>query len=155
MYVGKFTNTHGIKGEIKIQSDLDHKEEIFKKGNILTIASKSFEIVSYRVHKGYDMVTFKDINNINDIIMYKGKSVFIDRSTLSENVTFLSDLIDVPVYLNDECIGLVTDYENGANPLLICNINNKKVLIPLLGDFIIEKNKDKVIVNEKVKELFI
>ena len=101
------------------------------------------------------MVTFKDINNINDIIMYKGKSVFIDRSTLSENVTFLSDLIDVPVYLNDECIGLVTDYENGANPLLICNINNKKVLIPLLGDFIIEKNKDKVIVNEKVKELFI
>ena len=41
-----------------------YKEEIFKKGNILTIASKSFEIVSYRVHKGYDMVTFKDINNI-------------------------------------------------------------------------------------------
>ena len=25
MYIGKYVNTHGIKGEIKIQSDIDHK----------------------------------------------------------------------------------------------------------------------------------
>ena len=127
MYVGKFINTHGIRGEIKIQSDLDHKEEIFKKENVLTIDSRTFVINTYRVHKGYDMVTFKGINNINDIIMYKGKSVFIDRSTLSKSITFLSDLIDAPIYLNNKCIGSVFDYENGKNPLLICNINNKNV----------------------------
>ena len=43
MYIGKYVNTHSIKGEIKIQSDIDHKDVVFKIGNEISIASKAFK----------------------------------------------------------------------------------------------------------------
>ena len=91
MYIGKLVNTHGIKGEIKIQSDIDHKDAVFKIGNEISIASKAFKIKTYRVHKGYDMVTFDGINNINDILPLKGNKVFIDRNLLPKDIIFYDD----------------------------------------------------------------
>ena len=32
IYIGKIVNTHGIKGEIRIISNFDKKEIVFKKG---------------------------------------------------------------------------------------------------------------------------
>ena len=63
--IGKFVNTHGIKGEIRIKSDFSRKDLIFKKGNYIYINNNKFLIKSYRVHKNYDMLTFDGINNIN------------------------------------------------------------------------------------------
>ncbi len=58
IYIGKFVNTHGIKGEIRILSDVAYKKEIFQKGNKLYIGKNKtpFIIQNYRVHKNYDMI---------------------------------------------------------------------------------------------------
>ena len=64
VYVGKIVSTHGIKGEIRILSDFDYKEKVFKVGNKLIIENKEYTIKSYRKHKNYDMVTFIDRNHI-------------------------------------------------------------------------------------------
>ena len=64
--VGKVVNTHGIKGEIRILSDFQFKDKVFKVNNSLIIGDKSYVIKSYRVHKMFDMVTLDDFNNIND-----------------------------------------------------------------------------------------
>lgn len=40
LYVGDIVNTHGIKGEIRILSDADYKDCIFKKGVHLYIGKK-------------------------------------------------------------------------------------------------------------------
>lgn len=155
MYIGKFINTHGIKGEIKILSDIDHKDLIFLPGNTLIIDNKSFVISSYRVHKNLDMVTFDSINDINDILPYKGKNVFIDRDLLDKTTIFYNDLIDKKLILNDIVIGKVLDYDNGINPLLICLINDKKVYIPLKGNFIKEVNDDNIILEEIAKGIIL
>ena len=34
VYVGKIVSTHGIKGEVKILSDFEYKDKVFKVGNI-------------------------------------------------------------------------------------------------------------------------
>jgi ribosomal 30S subunit maturation factor RimM len=34
VYIGKIVNTHGIKGELRIRSDFEKKELVFKVGNI-------------------------------------------------------------------------------------------------------------------------
>ena len=44
--IGKFVNTHGIKGEIRIKSDFSRKDLIFKKGNYIYINNKKFLIKS-------------------------------------------------------------------------------------------------------------
>ena len=79
--VGKIVNTHGIKGELRILSSLSEQEKkaIFQVGSHLIIDGISYEITSYRRHKNYDMVKFKGINYINDVLKYKGKKVYVLR----------------------------------------------------------------------------
>ena len=72
IYIGKIVNTHGIKGEVRILSDFEYKEEVFKINNKLIVDNNELIIKSYRKHKNYDMVTFEGIDDINDVLKYKG-----------------------------------------------------------------------------------
>ena len=67
--IGKVVNTFGLKGELKIESMTDFVEERFRKGQQLYIDSKEgFKEVSVlrkREHKGFLLVTFKDLEDIN------------------------------------------------------------------------------------------
>ena len=49
--VGKFVNTHGLKGEIRIISDFEYKNDVFKPDNKIYINDQLFIIDSYRKHK--------------------------------------------------------------------------------------------------------
>ena len=81
--VGKYVNTHGIKGEIRILSDFSRKDLIFKPKFKLYINNKEFIVKSYRKHKKYDMITFEGINSINDIEYLKGNNVYIKRDDIN------------------------------------------------------------------------
>ena len=48
IYVGKIVNTHGIKGEIRILSDFQFKDKVFKKDKKLIIDNLEYIIRSYR-----------------------------------------------------------------------------------------------------------
>ncbi len=54
IYIGKVIGTHGIKGEIKILSDVEVSDKAFKSGNVLYFEDESNEYIieSVRVHKG-------------------------------------------------------------------------------------------------------
>ncbi|MCD8562397.1 MAG: hypothetical protein LRY26_01295 [Bacilli bacterium] len=69
--IGKLVNTHGIRGEVKIISDFELKDQVFKKGNTLFINNEQLEIISYRKHKNFDMVKLKDLEDINLVLNIK------------------------------------------------------------------------------------
>ena len=99
VYLGKYVNTHGIKGEIRIKSSFPYKDKVFKKNNEIIILDNTYLINSYRVHKDYDMVTLDGISDINMIPFPKNISVFIDKDKfLSKNEYLDSDLIGFIVY---------------------------------------------------------
>ena len=81
IYVGKIVNTHALKGEIRIISDFEYKDRVFIVNNRLYVGEKKEELIieTYRVHKQFDMIKFKGIDNINDVIKYKGNKVYIDK----------------------------------------------------------------------------
>ena len=159
VFVGKIVNTHGIKGEFRIKSDFEKKDLVFKIGGILYIDKTPYEITSYRVHKGYDMVTIKDFTNINDVLPFKGKNVFINRSDLklSDDDYIYEDLIGCEVIFENELLGSVVDYTTGANTLLEVNYNNKIYYIPIKADYILSVDKDnkKINVTEETKGLIL
>ena len=146
VYIGVIVNTHALKGEVRIISDFEYKDRVFKIKNSLYIGDlKSHEeIESYRVHKNYDMVKFKGINNINDVLKYKGKKVYVLRNNLNlKSDEYLeSDLIGLNAIFEGKEIGIITDIINNNGYKLI-KINDK--LIPLKTNFIekinIEKNE--------------
>lgn len=142
--LGKYVNTHGIKGEIRIKSNFPYKDKVFKIGNEIIILDNIYKINSYRIHKDYDMVTLLGINSINDLPFPKNTKVFIDRDKYLTKKDYLdSDLIGFIVYnsrierevldifyLNDKKKLIQTN--NGYIPMeLIKNIDleNKRILI--------------------------
>ena len=146
--VGKYVKTHGIKGEIKIRSNIKYKEKVFKQGNTLKINNQEFVIEGWRKHQEYDMITFKGINDINQIIDLKGSNVYIDKELLNldTNEYLDTDLIGLDIYIGSKLVGKVDDitYLNHNKKLLV--INNKYIPFELIKDIDL-KNK-KIIVEE-------
>ena len=148
IYLGEIVNTHGIKGEVRIVSDFKFKNDVFKIGKNLYVGnSKVKEIINtYRVHKNYDMVTFKGINDINDVLKYKGKKVYIMREEFEFDGILDEDVIGLDVYSKDKKIGIVEDVlKSNAHPILEVK-NDKNVIsyIPFIDAFVLNvdlKNK--------------
>lgn len=156
--IGKIVNTHGIKGEIKIKSDFDRKREAFKPGNKVIIENNEYTINTYRVHKDFDMITLKEFDNINQVLAFKTKFIYINREELSlSNVEYiLDDLIDMDLVINNEVIGKVVDYSNNTNPLL--KIKADKIFyIPIKGNYIdkVDIENNKVYAKEETKGLIL
>lgn len=146
--IGKYITTHGIKGEIRIKSDFKYKNKVFLIGNKLYINNKEYIIVSYRVHKGYDMVTFKGIDNINDIINLKGKLVYFNKEDLylKESEYLDEDLIDFSVYLKNDFKGKVSNIRYLTKDKKLLVIKDKLIPFELINK--IDLNNKKIIIEE-------
>ena len=150
LYLGKIVNTHGIKGEIRILSDFKYKEQVFKKGNNIYIGKdKTKEVLnSYRVHKNYDMVTLEGINDINDVLKYKGMNVYIDRNEYKFEGIIYEDLIGMKVFSDTKEIGVIEEVLNSsAHPII--KLDNG-VMIPFIDEFILNVDLDKKEVKVKL-----
>ncbi|XMB67389.1 ribosome maturation factor RimM [Mycoplasmatota bacterium zrk1] len=144
---GKLVNTHGLRGEVKINSKSDFKSERFKKGNKLYI-DKSIEVTvkSHRTHKNLDLVMFEEYSNINDVEKYKGLDVFVKKDNikkLDEDEYYFFELEGLDVFENNQYLGKVKEIrENPANPILILSTESKDVMIPFVSEFIIKVDID-------------
>lgn len=142
IYIGKIVNTHGIKGEVRILSRFDFKEKVFVPNTLIYIGEEKIEekIVSYRKHKSFDMVLLEGINDINDVLKYKGKNVYISSSSLklSDNEILDEDLIGFTALYEDKEIGIVNDIMDYGNKVLKIN----ESLIPYNENFILKLDKE-------------
>ncbi|HLS09487.1 ribosome maturation factor RimM [Lentibacillus sp.] len=146
--VGKIVNTHGIKGEVKVQrmTDFDDRFDI---GNKLILQKENgqaleLEIDGHRIHKGFDLIHFKDFNNINDVEHFKGHDLKIreDQLTeLDENEFYYHEIIGCAVYLtNGEKLGVIKEIlAPGANDVwVVQQEKGKDVLVPYIEDVVKE-----------------
>ena len=142
--IGKILNTHGIRGELKIKSDSDFTAQRFQPGEIVTVKhgreSLEFEIASYRMHKGFHMLKFKGIDNINDVEYLKGDTMYQEREheaiELAPNEYYYSDIIGCTVFNEGEVLGRIIDiFETGANDVWVVK-GDKEYLIPYIEDVV-------------------
>ena len=150
VYIGKIVNTHGIKGELRIRSNFELKNVIFKPGFTLYVGDGyvAEEIVTYRPHKEFDMVTFKGYDNINQVLNYLKMNVYVKRSDLelSKDEYILDDLIGLYVEENGEMLGKVEEIVyNGIN-ILLSVVGDKCFYIPKAGNFIKRVDLEKGII---------
>lgn len=160
VYIGKIVNTHGIKGELRILSDFEKKDAVFLKDMPIYIGKeKQQEIIeSYRPHKQFEMITLKNYTNINEVLKYKNKSVYVLRVDLHLKDTeyLYEDLLGLSVYENEKMLGNVVEIVyNTSNPLLYVKAE-KNFYIPLNDTFIKKVDRHKRIVEvENVKGLML
>jgi len=146
VYIGKVVNTHGIKGEIRILSKFPFKDKVFVVGKKLMIGEESYTITSYRVHKGFDMVTLEGFRNINDVLFLMKKDVYVlkEELQLENNEVLDEDLITFTVLTKDGRRGIIKEIFNASENNKILRIElDHEVLIPFSSPMILEIDKNK------------
>ena len=152
IYLGDLVNTHGIKGEVRIISDFKYKKQVFIPGFSLYIGKhkEKLTINTYRIHKNYDMVTFEGIDNINDVLIYKGEIVYVNKADLNINGYLNEDLIGMDVYDSGRRMGKVVNIvKNKIYDILVVSYNNKEYLVPNIEEFIngVDLENKKILIN--------
>ena len=141
IYVGRIVNTHGIRGEVRILSDFKYKSRVFVCGNTIYIGNEKIKevIASYRFHKIFDMITLEGISNINDVLKYKGKKIYVlrDELHLAKGEYLGSDLIGLDVLVHGRIVGKVIAYLDDIHQdKIVVNKDNLKYYVPFVDDII-------------------
>lgn len=137
---GKIVNTHGVRGELKIQPWADGPE--FLKGfRKLYVDGKPFEVISAKVHKGCAIIAFAGIDNIDAANLLRNKIVFIDRDDvkLPAGSYFLQDLMGISAIndVTDEVIGTVSEIMNmPSSDVYVIKGESGEILVPAVPEFI-------------------
>ena len=143
--VGKIVNTQGIRGEVRVISKTDFSEERYKKGNELFLFQEnkkpiSLIVKSHRKHKNFDILSFEEHPNINDVEKYRDGILKITKDQqgeLEENAFYYHEIIGLEVF-DEEGISLGTVKEiltPGANDVWVIGQNKKgqkDILIPYI-----------------------
>ncbi len=151
---GKIINTHGIKGEVKIQPWTDNAE-FLQKFKFLYIDGAPVRLLGGRIHKDCLIARLEGVSNVNDAMVLKNKVVFIDRSEvkLPRGEFFLCDIIGAEVCTEDGVLlGKLTDIlEMPAGNIYVVN-GEREILIPAVPEFIIKTDIDAGVITVKLIE---
>ena len=158
VYLGKIVNTHGIKGEVRLLSQIRYKDRIFVKGMPIYIGhARVHEVIDgYRVHKNFDMITLKGYSNINEVLKYKGEAVYINRDDLRlEEGEFLdTDLIGMKVFMDSKERGIVKKILIDKQDKFVVYTGKRDVYVPYVKEIIQDIVPGKGIILENISGLF-
>ena len=147
LQVGVITQTHGIRGEVKVFPMTDDVKR-FKKGISLLLQTKKetlpLEVESVKFFKQYVILKFKGYDSINDIEQFVKKELYVTRENavkLKKDEYFIADLIGLAVFDEDEKpIGEVKDVmQTGANDVYVVALpDGNEVLLPAIRECILQ-----------------
>ncbi len=154
--IGKITNFFGIKGEAKV--GFDNVNQIKNAKSVLMLDDESqveLQIKSIRFHKNFAIVKFDGIDDINDLLQYKGQRIFVLKqealNKLEKDEFLIQDLIGCIVFneQNEKLGEVVNISTNSAQDML--NIKNgfgKVDLVPFVDEFfpIVDIKNKKIII---------
>ena len=150
--VGIISSTHGVRGEVKVFPTTDDMKRFKKLKEVLLDTGKetlTLEIEGVKFFKQFVILKFKGYDNIDDIVKYRGKSLFVPRENavkLQKDEYFIADLIGLKVVNEDGSFtGVLKDVmETGANDVYIVQSQDgKEVLIPAIKDCILQVDFEK------------
>lgn len=143
--IGLISNTHGLKGELKVRPYTENAKRFEKVRKVLIKKAKDnfeeYEVQSVRYQKDIVLLKLKGIDDIEVAEKLKTQSLFIpreDAKELDENEFFIADLIGCDIYENKERIGELVDIftAGAADVYVIKRIGKKDLLLPALESII-------------------
>ncbi|MBE6992285.1 MAG: 16S rRNA processing protein RimM [Ruminococcaceae bacterium] len=91
---GQIVNTHGIRGEVRIQPWCDSADFLLDIDKFY-LDGKAVKFTGKRVHKTMLIAKPEGVDNANDAALLKGKVLYFDRddAQLEAGLVFIDDLI--------------------------------------------------------------
>lgn len=147
LQVGVITQTHGIRGEVKVFPTTDDAARFQELRQVLLDTGKetiSLEIENVKFFKQFVILKFKGYDNINDIERYKRCALLVKRDDavpLEEDEYYIADMIGMKVVTDrDEEFGILKNVmETGANDVYVIEHPSAgEVLIPAIKECILD-----------------
>lgn len=153
--VGVISNTHGIRGEVKVYPTTDNVRRFDDLKEVILDTGKEqliLHVTSVKYFKNMVILKFKEFDNINDIIPYKGMDLLVTRENaipLEEGEYYIADIIGSKVITDeDKILGTLTDVlQTGANDVYVVKTKDGKgVLLPSIEECILDRDIENKIV---------
>ncbi len=95
---GKIVNTHGVRGEVRIEVWLDSPALLKRCGRVF-LGGEERKLLSAREHKGFLIAQLEGVSDVNAAQALKNRVVQIDRADakLPRGAYFLQDIIGASV----------------------------------------------------------
>ena len=146
LQIGVITQTHGVRGEVKVFPTTDDPARYKKLKKVILDTGKEqlpLEIQGGKLFKQFVILKFKGIDNRNDIEKYRRCPLLVEREDavpLEEDEYFIADMIGMEVVTEDgQIFGTLKDViETGANDVyVIDSAAHGEVLIPAIKECIL------------------
>ena len=153
--VGVISNTHGIRGEVKVYPTTDNVRRFDDLKEVILDTGKeqlNLHVTSVKYFKNMVILKFKEFDNINDIIPYKGMDLLVTRENaipLEEGEYYIADIIGSKVITDeDKILGMLTEVlQKGANDVYVVKTKDgKEVLLPSIEECILDRDIENKIV---------
>ncbi len=135
---GKVLNTHGVRGEIKVENYCD--EGFFKKHKALTIGGAAYTVKSCRPHGAFELLTLEGIDTVEQAMVLKGKAITIPRTQLKlkKGEYLYQDLYGFDVFdtRTQAVIGKLREVlERPAHMVYAIDSPEGEILVPAIAPF--------------------
>lgn len=136
---GKITNTHGVRGEVRITPWAD--SAAFLRGfRTFYIDGQPVRVLRSRVHKNQLIAQFEGYDDVNAAMTLKNKVIHIDRADakLPEGRYFLQDLLGMRVVSDaGEALGELADVLDLPQGSVYVVRGTREILIPDVPEFLL------------------
>ncbi|MBQ9066872.1 MAG: 16S rRNA processing protein RimM [Clostridia bacterium] len=149
---GRIVNTHGVRGEVKIEPWADDASFLtrFKR---FYLDGTPVAVRSVRVHKTMCIAALEGIRDVNEAMALKGKVLCIDRddARLPKGTVFLQDILGAKVV--DEAgteLGVLEEVIPEPSASVYVVRGAREILIPDVPAFILDKDADNGVVTVRL-----
>ena len=143
--VGQIVNTHGLKGEVKVNIRTDSPEVFELFDSVYTQSGTEYEVMGVRYQKGCVLLKLKGIDNVDDAERMRGTVLYAERdifSSLPEDTYLVADIVGLKVKEKETVYGTVEDVlTTGSNDVYaVKDENGKMIYIPAIKSVVSEIN---------------
>lgn len=138
---GQIVNTHGIQGEVKIVPWCDSPQFLCD-FDVLYIDGRPVKLLSAKPNKRNVIARLEGVEDVNDAMLLKGKTVSIDRTgvELPDGRHFLADLMGLEVRDADTgaVLGVIADILTPPAHEVYVVRGERSYMIPAVDEFVKE-----------------
>lgn len=161
LQVGVITQTHGIKGEVKVFPTTDDASRFKKLKEVIMDTGRerlNMEVEGVKFFKQYAIVKFKGYDSINDVEKYKGSKLYVTRDKavrLKKDEYFVADLIGMQVNTEDgKPFGVLKDVmATGANDVYVVEReDSSEVLLPAIRECVLRIDMEQSVITVHIMD---
>jgi 16S rRNA processing protein RimM len=137
--VGRVVNTHGAKGEVRVQPLTDDPSRFEELKTVYVQEDgrmKSLSVGTVRYHKGMVLLTFPEIGDMDQGAALKGQFLRIPETELKplpEGRYYIFQLVGMDVYEGDRYYGKIAEVlQPGSNDVYVVRDGGREILVPAL-----------------------